>query len=497
MNKTLWKIVDISWLVTFEMLLATAMKIPLMGAMFIPLLLLFTWFFSRTIPKFGSSWITWAIPYTFSVVLFLGLFVKENLFVFTFKTFWLSLASWFVSPISPFAMAVLLFAISYVMAYLTAHLLENTLNTFIALSTSAAIAGVVTQYCCLPISFAFMLLFTLSLVLNANHKKDRFTKPFVLVIMITIVIGSTFFLIGTYFKPSVPLEHLFTFKTTSTQSVLSNSVAPLAKNNVAVKVPAHGIVHSREIVKNSRAENAMFEMIMDVVGVLIISVGISVIVGMFLFKKKKKRKIRWKKLIYAIWMVSSAFFVAMLMMYTFGMLNFKANRVFTSSTAHMSGKILNSTRMPSSLAATATSLPSRGGTSPITNPIIWITLAVMGLVIILYTVFKFVKDLKPSGEGRKSEEDAEENANFNKPENMNFSGKPWQTVLFYYNLLRDSSEYRSATPSEFEKVLEEKMGVEDAEKVTRIFVKLRYAHNDISEKEAHFVKEQVSRVLVV
>ncbi len=494
MNEILWKIADVSWLVTFEILLSTALRIPLIGATFIPILLLFTWLFSRTVPKFGSSWIVWAIPYTFSVTAFLSFFAKENLFTFMFKTFWLSLASWFSFPVSPFAMAVLLFAISYVMAYLTAHLVKNTLNTFIVLAISATIAGIATQYCCLPISFGFMLLFVLSLALNGRHEEEKITRPFLVVIMITVVMGSIFFFVGTYFKPSVPLEHLFIFKTPSSQSVpVYNGSAPLVKNNIAAKIPTRKIPESREILQNGKAESVLFEIIVDVVGILIIGVGVAAIIGMFFLRGKRKKKTHWKSVIYAVWTISSAFFLLMLIMYAFGILNFKTNRTFAGSISHLLGNGQSLSGLPSSLSSTsAAALPSQGGTF-LEKPIIWITLAVIGLVIILYMAFKFIKDVRPIGENKKDEGNVEKN--FDKSKKAIFSGKPWQTVLFYYNLLRDNSVKHSATPSEFEEVLEGEMSGENARKVTKIFVKLRYAHSNISEKEARFVKEQVIRVL--
>lgn len=493
MNKILWKIADVSWLVAFELLLSMAMKIPLIGMAFIPILLLFTWLFSKTVSKFGNSWIVWSIPYTLSVILFLGLFTRENILTFTFKTFWLSLATWFTSPVSPFGMAVLIFVISYVVAYLTAHLLKNTLNTFIALAVSAAIAGIATQYCCLTLSLGFMLLFILALAFNNVHGKKKLTRQFLTIVMITIVIGSAFFLFGTYFKPSTPLEHLFVFKTTVTHHVLSSNSSPLVSRSVA-QSPIQGIPHFRKIVRNSGMENTMFEIIMDVVGILIISVGIAAIIGMLVIKKKRKKKVHWKNLLYVIWIIASAFFVLMLVMYTFGMLNFKANRTF-NLTYSTPLNIPNSAGRPLSFASTNTSLPSQGGMPPITNPIIWIALAVMGIVIILYMTFKFVKDASYASEKEKSGRSTEWISDFDKSKNVNFSGKPWKIVLFYYNLLRDISGNHSATPSEFEKVLEEKIGSQNAKKITETFVKLRYAHDDISEEDAYFVREQAKRII--
>lgn len=494
MNKILWKIVDILWLLTFELLLSTAMGIPIIGATFIPLLLLFTWLFSKTVPKFGSSWIIWTIPYTFSVILLLGFFEKENILTFTFKTFWLSLSTWFSSPISPSGMAVLLFVVSYVIAYLTAHLLKNTLNTFIALAVSAAVAGIVTQYCCLPLSLGFMLLFISALALNGVHAKKKITKQFLMIVTIVVVIGSVFFLAGSYFKPSTPLGHLFVFKTTPTQQPLSSNRSSLS-NGAAVR-PIRGIPHSRMIARNDEMENAIFEIIMDVIGILIISVGVVAIIGMLFLKKKRKKKVHWKNILYAVWIIASAFFILMLVMYAFGMLNFKANRTFNPLPSSTPLNLENLAEMPLSFASTNNSFSSQAGTSLIVNPIIWIALAVIGIVVILYMTFKFVKDASFTSEDEKSEGNTEEIGDFDKSKNINFSGKPWQIVLFYYDLLRDINGNRSATPSEFERVLKEKIGVKDAERITRIFVKLRYAHDDISEEEAHFVKEQVKHVIV-
>ncbi len=495
MKKALWKLVDLSWLIAFEILLAYAFGIPFIGLLFLPILLLFVKFFSITVEKFGSSWIVWSIPYTLSSVFFLSFFSGMNPFLFTFKAFWLNLASWFSGPLSNFALASMFFAISYVIGYLTAHLLKETLNTFLVLSVSAIIAGIATQYCCLPISFGFMVLFAISFLLSLNVEKMRLSRTFAIFFVVAISIGVLFFFVGTLSHPFTPFEsfipiHSSQSTNTSVATNHTGNVHPLARRT---PIPLPNSSHRKIYVSQSGIENMIFNIIIYIVGISIMSLGAFFIVAFFKVKGTRK-KLKWKNVMWIIWMIISVFFVIMMLLYTF----------------HVAGNALKVPKVNFQFQPRAMSLPfdlphnndiaryigSRNSGLQTGNPIFWITLAVIGLVIFLYMIFRFLKDMTPSY-GKKASHEEKENVLLHeeKEEKLEPNAKPWQKVLFYYNMLRRKVGNPSSTPYEFERDLKKKIEDENVEKATNIFIKLRYAHQEISEKDAAFMEEWVTSTI--
>jgi hypothetical protein len=498
MKSALWKFIDLSWFIAFEIFLAYAFNIFLIGMLFIPIILLFMKLFSTTITKFGSSWILWSVPYTISAVFFLSLFSGMNPLIFTFKTFWLSLATWFSQPISPFGMAAIFFAISYIVGYLTTHLIERTLNTFLALSVVAVIAGISTQYCCLPISLGFMILFITSFLLSLNVSKMRFSKALIALFAVTIVIVIAFFSIGMFSTtPFTPLKSVMphhTSQSTTTASITSNEVhnfqsqkPPLHFSNA----PSHGKIY----LPTSKMENIIFNMIMYIVGISIIGMGIFFFIAFFKLKSPK-RKMKWKKTIWAIWMMASAFFVITVLIYAFNIVG-NSIKVPKADFQYQPNVLSLPTNLPSNLGNISAYLGKDASEGVKTgNPIILITLATIGLIIILYMILNFVKGVTPISNEEKTSNESPDLESYNEnEEKIGSHSAPWQIVLFYYKMLRRKVGDPSSTPYEFEKDLISKLEDSNISRATDLFVKLRYAHRQITEEDAAFMKKWVESVI--
>ncbi len=500
MKRTLWKYVDLSWFIAFEILLSFAFKIPLIGLFFIPVILLFMKLFSITVVKFGSSWIIWSIPYAFSSIFYLSFFSRMNPVVFTFKTFWLSLSTWYSHPVSPFGLAAIFFAISYIAAYITVHLIKRTLNTFLVLSVLAAISGMVTQYCCREISFGFMILFITSFALSLNIHKRRLSRMFVILLTITVVVGSSLFLIDSFSTPLTPLKSIIPHSTTS--STLTNvKNAPISHGTNAYVLHSTnriaGIpIHRKLYVPHTHFENVIFNIVIYVIGGAIIGVGVFFFIAFFKFKRRKKKNIKWSKLMLAIWIVASAFFIIGILTYA---LNLAGNSMKVPKTAFQfnPNKVFLPTNLPRNIGNISSYIGGVHGKVEIGEPIIWLILAAAGLAVMVFMIFKFLKDVTPFSAGAKtSNPKEEENVQEQEELEKDFANStPWKIVLFYYKLLRKKVGNPSSTPYEFEKYLREKVEDEGLNRATDLFVRLRYAHQDITHEDAEFMKNWVKSVI--
>ena len=129
------------------------------------------------------------------------------------------------------------------------------------------------------------------------------------------------------------------------------------------------------------------------------------------------------------------------------------------------------------------------------NPIIWIALAVMGLTIFLFMIFKFLKDMTPSYSKKTGDKKEEFEFDEEVEDKPDLHAKPWQVVLFYYKMLRKKVGDPSSTPYEFERYLKDKIEDSQVERATELFVKLRYAHQQIDEKDAEFMKKWAMSII--
>ncbi len=493
MKEIHWKIYNFLWLIAFVLLVSQAMQIPIIGVAFLPLLFVFVWFFSITVGKFGSSWIVWMVPYTFSSIFYLWFFVGGNPLTFVFKDFWLSLSLWLTPPLSPFGMATLLIAISYVVSYFIVHNSKHTMNASLALVVTSAIAGIASQYDHPFVAFGFTILLVGALILNSKYNKKKMSKMVISFIVITILIATLFFSIGTLFKPFTPLGELFTSKALTSSSTTVSSPHHIEVGGVPAKghtyVPAGSL---REV------PDWLYEIVLNVFGVIVTVIGVVVLIGSFLVKDKKNKKARLKSIILIVWAAFSTVFLLFFFMYLSKIVSHRSFPPGVNISQQPAQPVI-AHKATQALASTATKFFNLHVKNPISlllNPVVLSALIVMGAIAIVYAVFKFAGSVRPIGQEEKTE--VNEHVSVHESENvdrMDYKGNPRETVLFYYRVLRARFGDPSLTPYEFERWLEEKVGKEKSGTLTEVFVKLRYAHLKISEREANSVKKIVKEIL--
>ncbi len=494
MKRTLWNIVDVIWFLAFEILLALALGIPLIGLAFLPLALLFLRFFCVTVKKFSSSWIIWSIPYTFVSVFFLSFFAGQNSLMFTFKTFWLSLSQWFSAPISHFAMASIFFLVTYVVAYFVAHLLEGTLNTYIALAVSAIISGISTQYCCPLIAFGFGVLFVTSFILSLAEKR-HFAKRTLFLFFILLIFGTLFFSLGTLHRPFTPLKSLFSFSHASNVTHSSTSVTnPSTFEHSTIAWRATAKAQKRLYVPSSALENLIFEVIIYIIGGAILAFGLLYFIAYFKFREKEEKEKNTKNFLMAMWILGSGAFILFMLMYIFSILGEHAKK---GRLIHFNTPFLNSPQglLSSGRFLNVFSTNGKEG-SVFFNTFVWSVIAIFGLVTLIYMITKFLKSATPSmSKVKKVEEETLDGFNEDIKEPPAWA-TPSQKVLFCYHLLRKKIGNPSLTPYEFVQQARKKFHADDGiEKVTNLFVSLRYAHKELQSEEAEFVCRWVKEML--
>ncbi|GEM_PF-1544176 len=492
MKEIHWKLYNSVWFVGFVILISCAMGIPIIGVAFLPFFFLFIWFFSGTVEKFGSSWIVWMIPYTFSSIFYLWFFVGGNPLSFVFRDFWLSLSHWFTPPLSPFGMAVLLIAISYVVSYFIAHNLKHTMNASLALVVTSAIAGIASQYDQPLTAFGFTILLIGALILNSKYNKKKMSRMVIVFITITILVATLLFSIGTLFRPFTPLGDLFTFK-----SLTSPSTA-VSSHHIRVEgVPVNSGHIYNHAVSISQVPDWLYEIIVDVFGVIVVVIGGVLLIGGFLAKEKTYGlKKGLKSIMFVIWAAVSTVFLLFLVMYLSKIVNhrsFQNGANFSQQSAPPLGVAHEATQTLTSTAIKGFNLHIKNPISLFFNPIILSALVIMGAVIIIYMVLGVLKNARPAGYEEKI--GPNEHVSVYESENIDYNGDPRETVLFYYGVLRAKIGDPSMTPHEFGNWLKKKIGKEKSKTLTNVFVKLRYAHRKISQKEASFVKNFVKEIL--
>ena len=497
MKEIRWRLYNSSWLIAFVILMAWVMRIPLIGVAFLPLLFLFVWFFSTTVKKFGNSWLLWLIPYTFSSIFYLWIFVGGNPLSFVFADFWLSLSKWFTLPLSPFGMATILFAILYVVSYFVAHNLRRTLNTSLALVVVSAIAGMASQYDNLIAAFGFVILLISALFLNAKYNDKRMSKTVLLFIATAILVSVLLFSVGTIFKPFTPIGDLFTFNHLTTSSV-STPIHRVVKNGIT-GVPAGSVrPHFRSSMPAiSRIPTWIYDVIIDTIGIIVAIIGVLLLIGRILSKEKVKMP-EVKTFIFVIWAVASGVFLLFLFMYMSKLINHRS----LSRGAALSQQFGSQPRIAHEATQTLPSSPMKNFIPYVKNPIHFLwnpivlsALVIIGAVIIVYVIFEILKAARPSGYEEEKLGENEKVSVYESENIMNYDGNPRETVLFYYGVLRAKVGDPSMTPHEFGNWLKEKIGRQESGTLTKIFVKLRYAHRKITQKEADFVKKFVREIL--
>ncbi len=496
MKRTLWNLADIAWFLSFEVLLAFALGIPIIGIAFMPLALLFLKAFCKTVPIFSSSWIIWSIPYTFVSVFFLSFFAGGNSLTFTFKTFWLSLSKWFSAPISHFAMASVFFLITYIVAYFIAHLLKGTLNTYIALAVSSIIVGISTQYCCPIVSFGFTVLFMTSFLLSLSERK-KFEKRTLIVFLVLLIFGALFFSVGTLHRPFTPLEKLFSFHSTtvtqqSTSLVKKHQLSPIETGtNWKKKLRTSEKVY----IPTGNLENIIFQVIIYLIGGAILLFGVLYIVAFFKFREKTEKKKHTKNFLTAMWILGSAAFILFMLMYMFNI--FGSHELRKGRMIHFNPNFLSPYSAPQNFGNLTGIFNMENGTANTFFGIfVWTVIAIFGLATVIYMISKFLKSMTPAArEGKKSEEDELDKEFPEDIEEPPSSASPAKRILFCYNLLRRKIGNPSSTPYEFEREVRKKFEVEGIDRVTELFVKLRYAHENVCDEDAKFVCQWVKEMV--
>lgn len=472
-------------------LLSYLLGIPLIGLAFLPVAFLFVWIFSRA--KIEAPWLAWVIPYFLVMIFFTWLFKGGNPVHFFFYEFWISLDRWLSYPVKPLGMAIILFVISYVVIYLDSRTMMKKFNASTALMVISAIVGIVSQFINPFVTIGMIILFLFSLILNSLYHEQSINKSMLRIVEIVAAVSFLIFFVGFAFKPSSPMESIFNTILVSKSSSATVTHQPLSKKVVVVPVAPLPPATSTQTQSNLNL-GIFYTIIIDATGVVVISVSAVMIFLMIKYRtKRQKRKKDVKKIVFVAWVIISMLFIFVSVLYGFGLLK--------PGTVNLSG-ITPSHQInesgPTVIASKVAAPPPTNvhqGTSLFSNPIFLGAVILMAGVFAIFLIYYILKYGIPVG-GKENEEEHAEAGNFQfEKENYDFKGPAQKMVLFYYKLLRKKIGDPTQTPYEFSDALKERIGEENAGKLTNIFVKLRYAHNDITPEEADFVKNYVLKII--
>ncbi len=473
------------------MLLSYLLGIFTIGLAFLVVAFLFVWIFSRA--KVEAAWLAWVIPYFLVMIFFLWIFNGGNPIHFFFYEFWVSLDKWLSYPVKPLGMAVILFVISYVVIYLNSKTMMKKFNASIALMIIAAIIGIASQFVNPFVTIGMIMLFLFSLILNSLYRDQIINKSIFRFVGIVALLSLLAFFVGLAFRPSSPMGSFF-------NALLISKTPPATAThqslpNKTIVVPVAPLPQATSTKASSSPDLGIFyTIIVDATGVVVISVSAVMIFLMIKYRqRKRKRKRDIKTIIFIAWIIVSILFVFVSALYGFGLLNpGKVN--LPGTIEHQNPTSSGLTVVASKVAAPHTS--PHEGNSILSNPIFLGAVIMIAGVFAIFMIYYILKYGMPLGAKETSEEDNEKRANFDfQKENYAFKGTPEKVVLFYYKLLRKKIGDPTETPYEFLETLKERIGEDNAKKITNIFVKLRYAHNQITSEEADFVKTHILQIL--
>jgi hypothetical protein len=483
-----WKFFNLLWLTLFLILLSYLLGITTMGLAFLPVAFLFVWIFSRA--KIEVSWLAWVIPYFLVMIFFLWIFNGGNPIHFFFYEFWISLDKWLSYPVKLLGMAIILFVISYVVIYLNSKMMMKRFNASIALMVIVAIVGIASQFINPFVTAGMIMLLLFSFILNSSYHDQFINRSIFRFVGIVALISLLIFFLGLAFRPSSPMESILNTILVSKTSPATATQSSLPKRTVIVSVAPVPPATSTKTQSNPDL-GAFYTIVIDATGVVVISVSAVMIFLMIKYRPKRKKKRDIKTVVFIVWMIASILFIFVSILYGFGLLN--SGKVNLSGQAHQ-----NSVESGLTVIASKVTTPYKSpheGASLLSNPIFLGSVIMMAGVFAIFLVYYILKYGMPLGK-QESEEDRTETNNFHfEKENYDFKGTPQKTVLFYYKLLRKKIGDPTLTPYEFSNELEKRIGEENAGKITNIFVKLRYAHNEITSEEANFVKNYVLKIL--
>jgi multisubunit Na+/H+ antiporter MnhB subunit len=485
-----WKFFNLLWLTLFLILLSYLLGITTLGLAFLPVAFFFVWIFSRA--KIEAPWLAWVIPYFLVMIFFLWIFSGGNPIHFFFYKFWISLDKWLSYPVKPLGMAIILFVISYVVIYLNSKMMMKKFNASIALMIIVAIIGIVAQFINPFVTAGMIILLLFSFILNSSYHDQFINRSIFRFVGIVALISLLIFFLGLAFKPSSPMESILNTILVSKTSPATATQSSLPKKTVVVPVAPLPPATSTKTQANPDL-GAFYTIVIDATGVVVISVSAVIIFLMIKYRPKRKKKRDIKTAFFIIWMIASILFIFVSILYGFGLLN--SGKVNLSSQPHQNS---NSFQSGLTVIASKVTTPYKSpheGSSLLSNPIFLGSVIMMAGAFAIFLIYYILKYGMPLGK-KENEEDHTEATDFNfEKENYNFKGTPQKIVLFYYKLLRKKIGDPTLTPYEFSNELKERIGEENAGKITNIFVKLRYAHNEITSEEANFVKNYVLKIL--
>ncbi|BBJ27143.1 hypothetical protein [Athalassotoga saccharophila] len=473
--KKRWTLFNVSWLIAFVILLSYLMGIALIGFAFLIVAGVFLWLLYRS--KSEAPWVVWIIPYFFSIIIFLWFFNGGNFLNFVFHNFYLLLKDWFSYPFPPSGSTIILAIVSYFVVYLVSANIRKKFNSSIVLAITAATIGIVAQFINPFVTLGMATLFLFSIVLNSLYDGIIHRSTLKMVGIILIAFLAIFFVTLTV-RPISPLQNVFTFSPSTPTTVHAS--------------PSRVIVHMQSVpVSPQPAKNISSTFYMEwVYNILLYTVGIfsiasSAIFIYFFIKYRETRKKNIKGLITVIWMIVSILFIFVLVLYFIGIPKHSVTPPLEMHEHEQGITYLASISNATPVKVTNYSIP----------PFFFLViLFIVGAVVvmIIYNVFKYGIPIERAGE--KEESEGKQDFEFKK-EDLNFSGPPDKTVLFYYNVLRKKIGDPSLTPYEFADYLSKYVEKSTSEKMTEIFVKLRYARKKITEEESQFFKETVTSIL--
>ncbi|MGC8708429.1 MAG: hypothetical protein ACP5R1_06890 [Athalassotoga sp.] len=484
-----WKFFNLLWLTLFLILLSYLLGITTLGLAFLPVAFLFVWIFSRA--KTEVSWLAWVIPYFLVMIFFLWIFNGGSPIHFFFYGFWISLNKWLSYPVKPLGMAIILFVISYVVIYLNSKMMMKRFNASIALMVIVAIVGIASQFINPFVTAGMIMLLLLSFILNSSYHDQFINRSIFRFVGIVALVSLLIFFLGLTFRPSSPMESIFNTILVSKTSPSTATQSSLPKRTVVVPVAPVPPATSTKTQSNPDL-GVFYTIVVDATGVVVISVSAVMIFLMIKYRPKRKKKRDIKTVVFIVWMIASILFIFVSILYGFGLLN--PGKVNLSGIQTHQNSVESGLTVIASKVTTPYKSPHEG-TSLLSNPIFLGSVIMMAGVFAIFLIYYLLKYGMPLGK-KESEEDRAEATDFNfEKENYDFKGTPQKIVLFYYKLLRKKIGDPTLTPYEFSNELKERIGEENAGKITNIFVKLRYAHNEITSEEANFVKNYVLKIL--
>ncbi len=472
--KKQWTLFNALWLIAFIILLSYLMRIALIGFAFLIVAGSFLWLLYRS--KSEAPWVTWIIPYFLSIIFFLWFFSGENFINFLFHNFWFSLKEWFSYPFLPAGFTIILAIISYFVIYLVSVNIKKAFNSSIILAVTAAITGIVSQFIDPFVTFGMAILFIFAIVLNSIYDGTIHRSTLKMIGIILIAFLAVFFMTLTA-RPVSPLENAFTSLSTSSASTTNAS-----PSKILVHIERIPISHSNGKISSTFNMDWIYNILLYVVGTF--SIAVSGILIYFFIKYREKNKKQIKNLLTVIWMIISILFIFISVLYFIGIS--KPSTALPLKVPEMK----NGVTYIASTSNIATPIKVANYSIPPFFFLVLLAIAGSVFIMIIYNVFKYGIPFE------KAEENFEKRENFEfKKENLNFSGPPDKTVLFYYNLLRKKIGDPSLTPYEFADYLNKYVEQNTSQRITEIFVKLRYARKKITDEESQFFKETIISIL--